>query len=331
MQIVDGAYIEYDEGRALECRAVTNLEDLTPYNFLDHVDQRTAHQRVLVCAKGITDLVMGLREEKVGDAIPLPGVESVYRYISSLGMQPYGKLIYVEQRPDIKVSGITSSRNLRAMVIKQNIVQIDSDPNIPDDMLGSLNDMRIAGVAAHELTHLAGTQDKVFFTVSEDGRRYVDLAMAGSKLEGGAGCKIKGAYFEEVFASLVHGMYFWYLLGDKMQELVAMTTMTRPFQSPKGRILHVPYRINLLGHQEYAFCGWGMERLIQADPDIWDTLIASRQYNTRATFVREKLRYQINSIYPELFELMDLTDIEDLEENMETTDRINHAVQHRKG
>jgi hypothetical protein len=326
MQIIDGACVQYDPTRALECRAITSLDDMTPYNFLDHFDQRTANERALACARELTRMILGWREERVENALPLPDVSDVYEFIGNrLGMQPYGRLVYVDQMPDAKSSGFTTAHNLRSVVIRSHIEQDFQEGEVSEDFAIGANGLRVEGVAAHELTHLAGMQDKAFFTVSEDGRHPVDIAMAGPALEI-KGKNERGTYLEEGLASLVQGMYCGYVLGDVVQH----DKQTLPYRSPKGILLHMPERINMYGHQEYAFCGWGMERLVDADSDIWDVLIASRRYGARSSVIRAELRKRIERISRGLFNRIDTTNIDDLDSNMETTDRIDYAVKQYK-
>jgi hypothetical protein len=324
MEAIDGANIQYSPGRVLECRAVVG-KDLTAFNFLDYFDENTARERAIECAQEMTGRVLGWRAEEVEGALQLPDVDKVYDFIvGRLGMQPYGKLVYLEDDPLADYSGVTTNHNRTSVVLRSRILQDFPDEITPKDA-NFLNTLRVGGVAAHELAHLAGMQDKVYFTLTPQNFRPLDTIMAGTTVEAGGGTNQKGTYIEEGLGSLVQAMYTGGVLGiGKSYDPRGIT----PHRSPKGTVLHLPDRMNMLGHQEFVFCGWGMERLVEADEEIWDILMASRQYGVNASAIRSGLKNRMERISPRLFDRIDNTNTESLDDNMETTDRIDHAVTH---
>lgn len=322
MEIIDGADIQYDGIRTLKCKAIIEEGDPTPFNFLDHFDESKAHELALGCSRFVTKTVLEWRDEPVEKMLPLDGVSQVYDFVSNkLGMEPYGSLFYVENAPGVKGknSGYTTYHNLQSVVMRDRILQ-DFTGTAFDGTIGdSLNLMRVRGVATHELAHLAGAQDTVYFAVDENNPRITTcIVAAGSTLENRP-YHNKGEYFEEGLGTLTGSMY---LIRGEETNLIGTT----PYKSPDGTLLHLPNRINFMGHHEYAFCGWGIERLVYLEPKVWDILLASRRYGATSQIIRNALRTCINGTVPGLFEHIDTTDIKNLDATMATTERIDHAA-----
>lgn len=321
--IIDGATISYGEGLVMDCRAIKSLEEPAPVNFLDYYDSQTAHKVAVGCARTITRAVLDERKSaKVEPTLVLPNAPRVFSFVADgLGMEPVGELCYVPSSGSYEDSGITLLPIRKAIVFRDRILQdfSDMEPEIRE-FASTLNDYRVESVAVHELTHLAGAQDRVFFTVDHDKLAITRIVHPGTTLEGWPD-KTKGSYFEEGLGTLVANLYQW-----KEVPNIADQRSTKPFRTPSGVHLDIPWRNTVPGWHKYIFCGWGIERLVDLVPDAWDILMQSRKYKAEWMAARVALKSCIDSVTPGLFEQIDMTDINDLEHRAETTARIDHAA-----
>lgn len=328
--VIDGETISYGPGLSLECHAIIGPEDKRPLNFLDYYDEKDAQQKSLDLSQEATRQIIQLREvDDEVNVLEMSNVERIYSFITEkLEMEPLGKLIFVPGK-DEQSSGVTDPGARKAFVFRDTIYDdLSTQPEIvasnsySSQAADTYNNWRIESVAAHELTHLAGVEDRVYFFVDKETMsQVVDVEMSGFKLEQWRN-KRKGAYFEEGLATLVQSMYIWHIIPpDMMDEIVA-----QPFESPNGVHLDIPSHAIGMGHHAHTFCGWGLERLVKLAPEAWDIMMQSRKYKTDGIVVRRKLKKYLNSVKSGLFDLIDNTDIYNLEEKMETTARIDHLA-----
>jgi hypothetical protein len=325
MEVLDGARIRYDERRIMDCRALTNFDDKLPFNFLDYYDEHRARELALGCSRFVTQTIMEWRHEEAEHQLPFPEANSVYDFVTGLGIEPYGKLSLVEtaEGPRGHNSGLTTYGNLRSIVMKDvNFLHYNSNSSeLTEGDMYNFNMMRASHVAAHELAHLAGAEDRAYFIVDPNEPTHaIDIQIAGTSLTDHP-YRTRGEYFEEGFSSLIGSLYS---VNDNtvMQSLEE----TEPFQSPSGTRLHIPQRFNIVGHHMGVFSGWGIERLISLIPDVWDILLASRTYAATAATIRPQLQQCIEAVDPWLFQHIDNVDPYDIDESMEVTDRIVYAA-----
>jgi len=112
-------------------------------------------------------------------------------------------------------------------------------------------------------------------------------------------------------------MYAW----DMVLDLPLGRTAT-PYQSPSGAHIALPDRLKVAGNHKYTFAAFGIERLVDVEPELWDVLIASRKYGQRSEAIRRAVKACIDRRMPGLFEIIDTTDVDDLDSMMETTEKI---------
>jgi hypothetical protein len=327
MQHIDGASIPYDSSRTLDCRAINAPDDLTPFNFLDYYNYSEATERAKSCAEFVAKTVLHERSATIENALEMPQADAVFNYVANtLGMQPIGRLAYVSTLDEATSSGLTVYRSLTSYVIKDKIEQ-DFGGSYDAEGASFLNGFRAATVGAHELAHLAGAQDRMLFALDPQNHSNIIFVDAlGSTLQLRDGTGFKGAYLEEGLGSLVGSMYAWARLSKSAQ----VSTVTQ-YRSSKGVSIAMPNRIKLAGHQKYIFAALGIERLVDAEPEVWDILMASRRYGQRSEVIRNSLQQRIDRKMPGLFEIIDTTDVDNLDHIMETTERVQFEVHKHVG
>ncbi len=341
-KLIDGANIEYAPGRIMECRAITDDTRCgwVPVNFFDYFEENTATEMAIFLSRIVTDYVLRQREQPIEGSLPLPEASSypasrVFDFLHNLGIEPKGRLAYVEGIPHMNVRGITDYQSFTSLIDKRNTSTYSEESMAlsPENAYlgGIFNAMRVQGVAVHELTHLAGAQDVVNFFVDSTASKVTQVVVQGTTLEDWPGVILKKrCYLEEGLASLVHAMYFWRSNTPDLPN--HRSERHEVYKRPSGRKICIPTRISnpLSGHHEYVGCAWGIERLVECMPRLWDALIDSRRYGARALSTRNTLKTCINSEIPGLFEQIDSVDVNNIEETLGVTERIDFEVARRK-
>lgn len=342
MSIESGIRIQYDKGMVMDCRAIMGQGDHTPFNFLDHFEPDEARKRASECSQTATGVILKARKEaiKTGDNLELPNASRVFEFVAGdLGMEPVGQLVYVDKDKNaerLKAGGYTDCTTRSAVVTNSTYLHFDTsrkkDTDLNDTEMSNLadsaNSLRVEAVAAHELTHLAGVPDIIFFAVDEDTRQHInhvepypDVLNSWPDSTG----PMKGEYFSEGLAQLVGHMYFWkYPPG--FTYLCNTFYKTDYCKSPAGTEIHLPSRYYIKGEAPHHYTGWGIERLVELAPGAWNILVDSRKYGTVPSSIRAMLRLCIEGAQPGLFDHIDKANLHSLDEIMETTERIDHAA-----
>ena len=112
-------------------------------------------------------------------------------------------------------------------------------------------------------------------------------------------------------------MYLWKKYPEILKDL--RTDIRR---TPTGDELELPVRHSLYTNT-YAFMAWGMERLIDLSPRIWEIFIRSRQYGALPTRVHAELKIEVDKVDSRLYNLMNATSRNDLRQVMTTTQIID--------
>jgi hypothetical protein len=242
------------------------------------------------------------RGEPVEQSLVLPNANRVARFaMSTLGLEPIGKLVYVASLGGQPNWGVTHHKTRKAHVVRDAIRNGDEHGNL--STRGLTTDLIAESVAVHELTHLSGIPNWVFFSVNPTNHRYINYVNAGPMMtvydyarNQERGGKPGGWLWEEGTATLAGTMYVWNRLPN-----LAASTRTERRGAPDGIEVDLPIRHTVnQGNQAYA--GWGMERLEALAPGTLDILKASRKRGATWWATRNALRQCVESSCPGLFE-----------------------------
>jgi hypothetical protein len=322
--------LRYDNEHLIRCRAVRGPDDYTPFNFLNYFPEDEAKSVLLDCARYAGQVALKYREEPTDHAILLPDIEKVGKFVSyNLGVKPIGKLAYVERLGDSQDWGVTYHQTRKSYVIRDSILK-DEHGRLKE--LGVPRDVVVGSVAVHELVHLAGLPDWVFFSTNPDkGYRYVNYVDAAPTMttydytrnqrsDGQPG----GWFWEEGVATLSGSLYAW-----NQWPTLAHNTQTTVRQAPDGTRVHLPIR-HTVNKNYQAFAGWGMERLTALVPKAWGVLIRSRKPDATWQTTRKNLKECLDAASLGLFEQIDQVTGSDLSEIVQAADRIDREAKLRR-
>lgn len=342
-KIIDGANIEYAPGKVLECRAVADDAELglRPVNLLDYHEEPTANELALTLSRTAAEKIFEYRSYRIPNSLPLPEFDiytakRVSDFITGrLGMEPHGRFAFIRDMGKMVVSGITFYPSQTALVSQRETCTYvdDGSPGYNEYAAQLFNAISAQGVAVHELTHLSGAQDIAYFYLNDDASAVTNVITPTSTLEDFPSSVFsKRIYFEEGLATLVHSMYLWTSNANTLNLSNSRGEAFEVARSSSGQSIYVPTRISnpVTRHHEYTACAWGIERLVQLDPAVWDILMASRRYGARAHIIRKALRACIDSNVPGLFDAIDGVDARDVDQTIDMTARITHEVNRRK-
>lgn len=327
-KIIDGADITMPNGTVMQCHALQNLDSETPFNFLDSFGEKEA----INCATRLSHIAVSMQLEteqayrksvlSESRKVSMPGVNKVFTFVcEELEMEPHGELLIIDDLPAANSSGVTFFDYRTSLVFRNRIVQTDLvEQGLEHTKANILNNLRIETVATHELTHLAGAYPKYYFIPEFSQLNDVQLVRSRTtKLEGWLN-EDKGRFFEEGLGTLVQNMYTW----KNMDYNSKLASKAKPFESPKGTHVDLPLRNTLATWHIGQYSAWGMEMLIDIEPEIWDICMESRKMGSDGTLVRKGLKTCVDSIEPKLFNRLDGIDPFELEVVMEAANRIGH-------
>jgi hypothetical protein len=244
------------------------------------------------------------RGETPEGARPVPNIGNVASFIGGLGFRANGNIYEVddykhgdEQLTD--VLSVTSGLRRQSLVIANNIKR----PRKSSSSLPEITDQMVTEYAAAvELTHLSGIPEVGYFIADpEDPAKLLDARFSAPALMHPTNPK-QGGYFEHGMAALCANKYIWSNypgIGDNKATEVRI--------SPDGEKVALPAK-HSFAYNNNAYMSWGMEQLIQSNPEIWDIFVKSRQKGVDNTEVRAELKEATNTIYDELFEIVDKID-----------------------
>jgi hypothetical protein len=214
--ILDGANIDFPPDRTMECHGYVGIDEhMKPLDLREYYDEPEATEAALSLAAQATAKALRLRNARIDNALPLPEFQKfntarVFDFVDSLGMEPKGRLAYISEIPRYNVAGLTDYQFMVSLVDQKNTSQYNREGTELDDQ-GKFfekvyNTLFAHGVAVHELTHLAGAQDILYFWVDENLQGIIQILNATSTLERQPPFPFnnqKGKYFEEGLATLV--------------------------------------------------------------------------------------------------------------------------------
>ncbi len=311
--------------------SVTDFDSYTPVGFEEFLPRSVALHELQVTAAGIIRYVLKMREEEFSEAKPIPNMEEVANFVGRLGLKPLGKISLVDSLTlfdkDIESPGATSNLHRQSFVIEQNI-DFDRDDGSAEKgshhaspLLPRLTRSQfIESAAVHELAHLSGIPDVLYFVVDKNNHSNImNLTCAPTKLED-AFNRPNGAFFEEGFATLCGYMYLW----ERFPEVVA-DLRTEQRRAPNGISVDLPIR-HAFYDNPYAYLAWAMEQLTDYSPKIFDILMESRRYETPSAQVRAELKAEIDKIHELLFDAMDRTDVKSLNSSISTAYAVDLII-----
>ncbi len=328
-------YQPYELGRSLECISVKDFESYKLLSFDDILPNDQAEEMLVEVTSGVANFMLGFRNRNFGESMPISNMDRIAKFLGNLGIRPVGKLSYVNslnlsddpEKPNhIQTPGIMSGIHRQAFVIDKNAVMyseklaktLTSVPYIGKELY-------IEQLAAHELVHLAGASDTVYFFLNKDPQGAIIGAVSDVAPCGLGGFKNKGGFFEEGFATLCAHMYLWTNL-----EGIAEDTRSE-LRSADGRtVVNLPVR-HAFSQSSYCYAAWAMERLVEYSPDIWKIFIDSRTHEIDKFKNREALREKVDALNPGLFNALDSTNSHDLTESLVAADAINNLVKKEVG
>lgn len=322
-------YPPYDAKRALLCKSVADFDHFEAVDFREFSPPDRALEDFHIAVVGVTKHILAARQEKVADSQPIYGIERVMEFAGRVGLHPFGKLSQVNRLTlfgqEITSPGTTSTLHRQSFIIPSNLSELDGTrglhtsrtlPPIPKNLI-------LESAAVHELTHLSGIPDIAYFIIDRKNPRNILNLMASALVLEDSGPESRGRYFEEGMATLCAFMYLWERLPS-----VAKDPRTEERRAPNGNSMQLPVRHSLYSNT-YAYMAFGMERLIEFSPKIWDIFLRSRTYGASPSVVRQALRTELDKLDRNLFPVLDCTNIKNLSHVLTATAIIDEIVRKR--
>lgn len=306
----------------------------TWFDFLRYFPADEASAMHTDCSWALGDLALEGRNAAIpAPVFPLPDAAGVTSFLARLGIEPVGRVVVVDQDPaglslgyDAigELWGLADPFTRTCYVNRAAIHREVNDPQASDWAT-----LLVRSAAVHELVHLAGYPDWVFYGMEKDLSGPLPYAPAcASALEVCRGIRSRegwrGQYLEEGLASLVQSLFVWASCPK-----VAESDGVEVRSSGDATVL-VPER-HVYRESAQPILAYGVERLVEAFPALWEALLASRRYGAEWWSTRAAVQACLAPAGAEFFDELDSVQLDDLHGNIAVTAKIVAIADSRRG
>ncbi len=321
--------VRYDDKHSLTCISVEDFVNYRLVDFREFLPVEIAEEELKTCAVGVTNAILKIRETSFGSSREVPNIEKVGAFLGGIAVQPFGRLSYVNKLTlfdkAVTSPGVTSNLHRQSFIIDSNIHMDNrlSGHRSAGNVL--TKDEFLESTAVHELIHLAGIPDILYFIADQRLRRTIRNTVSSPCALKQIGKEKCGSFFEEGFATLGAYMYLWRRHPELVQD-----PRTEPRRAPTGFEMDIPVR-HALYSNSYAYAAWAMERLVDLTPKVWSIFKQSRIYGTDPQGVRELLKQEVDKLRTGLFDALDSVNLNDLTQTMRASEVVNICVNQALG